>query len=201
VENKIWKISVIALTYSHQFRYYIFLSVHRQYRFTSSVIFWALDFITVDTNDVNAFHSIMPLWEIQESCSSRLLCVPISCGIACLSNILSFFGYHLCHFTSSVISVIFNYTTLKDKAIHVASNPLLYVYVSFTLACFPNIFSFLILLQIYCVNYSMTYLGKENCCVNFSKFLIIFFHLPQIWFYCFRNCEKTLQILSTIILQ
>jgi len=83
-----------AIIFSSQFT--VNIALHR-------ALYFELDFITVDTNDVNAFHSIMPLWEIQESCSSRLLCVPISCGIACLSNILSLSGYHLCHFTSSVI--------------------------------------------------------------------------------------------------
>lgn len=61
---------VVAFTRSHQFRYCIFLlstldllSIPLLHRAS----YFEPDFITADTNDVNAFHSIMPLYEIQGS--------------------------------------------------------------------------------------------------------------------------------------
>lgn len=140
MENK----RVDALTRSHQFRYCIFPFFPPRFTFNAALhrafIFWAGFYYGWHKRRkcVSFNYATLRDTGVHVACS-RLLCVPISCGIACLSNILSFSGYHSCCFTSSVISVAFNYATSKDKAMHVADNLLLYVYISFTLACFPNI--------------------------------------------------------------
>lgn len=66
MENKMWKVSKFLINFA------IVpsccpLSICCQYRFTSRAWYFEPDFITADTNDVNASHSIMPLWEIQGS--------------------------------------------------------------------------------------------------------------------------------------
>lgn len=60
MENK----RVDALTRSHQFRYCIFPLFPPRFTFNAALhraLYFEPDFITVDTNDVNASHSIMPL--------------------------------------------------------------------------------------------------------------------------------------------
>lgn len=129
VENKIWKIGAYSCSYVFSSISLLCLPVVlpppalSRARFAvntalpSTVIFWAgfyygwhkwckcISFNYATLRDTGV-HVVVGFYAF-----------PISCGIACLSNILSFSGYHSCCFTTSVINVTFNYATLRDKAV------------------------------------------------------------------------------------